>query len=54
MSIFIVTTGLWESNDYTLFVCGSSVIIASIIGISSSGVWAGLNDRANKIFNRLY
>jgi len=48
MSIFIVTTGLWEKAMITLYLCGSSVIIASIIGIPL-GVWAGLNDRANKI-----
>ena len=53
MSIFIVTTGLWEKAMITLYLCGSSVIIASIIGIPL-GVWAGLNDRANKILTRLY
>ena len=48
MSIFIVTTGLWEKAMITLYLCGSSVIIASIIGIPL-GIWAGLNSRANKI-----
>jgi glycine betaine/proline transport system permease protein len=48
MSIFIVTTGLWEKAMITLYLCGSSVIIASIIGIPL-GIWAGLSSRANKI-----
>ncbi|MBT68266.1 MAG: ABC transporter permease, partial [Thiotrichales bacterium] len=48
LSIFIVTTGLWQKAMITLYLCGSSVIIASIIGIPL-GVWAGLNNKANKI-----
>ena len=45
LSIFIVTTGLWEKAMITLYLCGSSVIIASIIGIPL-GIWAGLNKKA--------
>jgi len=48
LSIFIVVTGLWEKAMITLYLCGSSVIIASIIGIPL-GVWAGLNKKANKV-----
>ena len=48
LSIFIVTTGLWQKAMITLYLCGSSVIIASIIGIPL-GIWAGLNTKANKI-----
>ena len=48
LSIFIVTTGLWQKAMITLYLCGSSVIIASIIGIPL-GIWAGLNNKANKI-----
>ena len=48
LSIFIVTAGLWQKAMITLYLCGSSVIIASIIGIPL-GIWAGLNNKANKI-----
>ena len=48
LSVFIVTSGLWQKAMITLYLCGSSVIIASIIGIPL-GVWAGLNNKANKI-----
>jgi glycine betaine/proline transport system permease protein len=48
LSTFIVTTGLWQKAMITLYLCGSSVIIASLIGIPL-GIWAGLNNKANKI-----
>ena len=48
LSVFIVTTGLWQKAMITLYLCGSSVIIASIIGIPL-GVCAGLNNKANKV-----
>ena len=47
LSVFIVTTGLWQKAMITLYLCGSSVIIASLIGIPL-GIWAGLNNKANK------
>tara|TARA_B100000427_G_C15498456_1_gene590931 strand:+ start:19 stop:1827 length:1809 start_codon:yes stop_codon:yes gene_type:complete len=47
LSLFIVVTGLWEKAMITLYLCGSSVLIASMIGIPL-GVWAGVNARANK------
>ena len=48
LSVFIVTTGLWQKAMITLYLCGSSVIIASLIGIPL-GIWAGLNKKADKI-----
>ena len=48
LSLFIVFTGLWEKAMITIYLCGSSVIIASIIGIPL-GVWAGISSRANKV-----
>tara|TARA_B100000029_G_scaffold474273_2_gene516425 strand:- start:604 stop:1776 length:1173 start_codon:yes stop_codon:yes gene_type:complete len=48
LSLFIVVTGLWEKAMITLYLCGSSVLIASMIGIPL-GIWAGINAKANKV-----
>ncbi len=48
LSLFIVFTGLWEKAMITIYLCGSSVIIACIIGIPL-GIWAGISSRANRI-----
>jgi len=48
LTLFIVVSGLWEKAMITLYLCGSSVLIASLIGIPL-GIWAGLNARANKM-----
>ncbi len=45
MTIFIVTTGMWEKAMVTVYLCGSAVVIASAIGIPL-GVLAGTNARA--------
>ncbi len=50
LSLFIVLTGLWEKAMITIYLCGSSVIIASLIGIPL-GIWAGINSKANKILS---
>ncbi len=48
MALFIVTTGMWEKAMVTIYLCGSAVIIASLIGIPI-GVLAGVNARAGSI-----
>jgi len=48
LSLFIVFTGLWEKAMITIYLCGSSVIIAGLIGIPL-GIWAGISSRANKV-----
>ena len=48
LSLFIVISGLWEKAMITLYLCGSSVLIAGIIGIPL-GIWAGVNAKANKV-----
>ncbi len=48
LSLFIVFTGLWEKAMVTIYLCGSSVIIASIIGIPL-GIWAGISSKANRV-----
>ena len=48
LSLFIVFTGLCEKAMVTIYLCGSSVIIASIIGIPL-GIWAGISSKANRV-----
>ncbi|MBL4811084.1 MAG: ABC transporter permease subunit [Rhodobacteraceae bacterium] len=48
MSLFIVTTGMWEKAMITVYLCGTSVVVASVIGIPI-GVLSATNDRAGKI-----
>ncbi|WP_428540177.1 ABC transporter permease [Profundibacter sp.] len=52
MAGFIVTTGMWEKAMITVYLCGSSVVIASIIGIPL-GVLAAVNERAGRIIGVL-
>jgi glycine betaine/proline transport system permease protein len=48
MVAFIVTTGMWEKAMVTIYLCGSAVVIASLIGIPI-GVLAGTNRRAGSV-----
>lgn len=48
MALFIVTNGMWAKAMITIYLCVTSVVIASIIGIPL-GVLAALNQRAGKI-----
>ena len=46
--MFIVISGLWTKAMITIYLCGSSVIIACLIGIPL-GIYAGLNKKAFKV-----
>lgn len=48
MALFIAANGLWTKAMITVYLCGVSVLIASIIGIPL-GVWAGQNARVNSV-----
>ena len=48
MSLFILTTGMWEKAMITVYLCGTSVVIASVIGIPL-GVLSATNHRANSV-----
>ena len=48
MSLFIAATGMWEKAMITVYLCGASVVIASVIGIPL-GVLAAVNHRAGRI-----
>ena len=45
--LFMAVTGNWEKSMITVYLCGMSVLIASIIGIPI-GIWAAGNDRAHR------
>ena len=47
MALFIVTNGMWAKAMITVYLCGVSVVIASVIGIPL-GVLAAVNKRAGK------
>jgi glycine betaine/proline transport system permease protein len=48
LTVFIVLNGLWEKAMITVYLCGVSVIIASLIGIPL-GVLSAQNERANRV-----
>ena len=48
MALFIAATGMWEKAMITVYLCGVSVVIASLIGIPL-GVLAAVNARAGKV-----
>ncbi|MGJ8616075.1 MAG: ABC transporter permease [Sulfitobacter sp.] len=52
LSGLIVVTGLWEKAMVTVYLCGASVIIATVIGVPL-GVLAALNNRAGKVIGVL-
>jgi glycine betaine/proline transport system permease protein len=48
MALFIVTNGMWAKAMITIYLCGTSVLIASVIGIPL-GILAAVNQRAGKV-----
>ncbi len=48
LSTFIAVVGLWDKAMVTLYLCGISVVIASLIGIPI-GIWAARNERVHRI-----
>jgi len=48
MAAFIVSNGIWEKAMITVYLCGSSVLIASVLGIPL-GVLAAVNRTAGRI-----
>ena len=45
---FIALTGNWEKSMITVYLCGLSVLFATMIGCPI-GIWAGRNDRVHKV-----
>jgi glycine betaine/proline transport system permease protein len=48
LSLLIVVTGMWPKAMITVYLCGASVVIATVIGVPL-GVLAALNKRAGQI-----
>ena len=46
--VFIAVTGNWEKAMITVYLCGISVVFASLIGCPV-GIWSARNDRVHKI-----
>ena len=52
MSALILVSGLWAKAMVTVYLCGASVILATLIGVPL-GVMAALNRRAGRVINLL-
>ena len=48
LALFMAVTGNWEKSMISVYLCGISVIIASIIGIPI-GIWAARRERAHRM-----
>ena len=48
LAAFILVTGNWPKAMITVYLCGISVVIASLIGIPI-GIWGGRNEAANRV-----
>ncbi|MFQ5785872.1 MAG: ABC transporter permease [Alphaproteobacteria bacterium] len=48
LALFIAVTGNWQKAMISTYLCGISVVIASLIGMPI-GVWAARNDRAHRV-----
>jgi len=48
LASFMAVTGNWEKSMITVYLCGMSVLVASIIGIPV-GIWAARNDRVHRV-----
>ena len=48
LALFMAVSGNWEKSMITVYLCGVSVLIASLIGIPI-GIWAALNERVHRV-----
>ena len=48
LALFMAVSGNWEKSMITVYLCGVSVLIASLIGIPF-GIWAATNDRVYRV-----
>lgn len=48
LSLFIVTSGLWEQAMTTIYLCGVSVVVAMLIGVPL-GIWAARSEPAGRV-----
>ncbi len=48
LAMFVALVGLWQKAMITVYLCGVSVLIATLIGLPL-GIWASANDRVHKV-----
>ena len=48
LALFMAVSGNWEKSMITVYLCGVSVFVASLLGIPI-GIWAALNDRVFRV-----
>ena len=48
LALFMAVSGNWEKSMITVYLCGVSVLVASLVGIPI-GIWAALNDRVYRV-----
>ena len=48
LASFMAVSGNWEKSMITVYLCGVSVLIASMVGIPI-GIWAARNDRVHRV-----
>ena len=48
LALFMAVSGNWEKSMITVYLCGVSVLIASLIGVPV-GIWAATNDRVHRV-----
>ncbi len=48
LALFMAVTGNWEKSMITVYLCGVSVLVASLIGIPV-GIWAARNERVHRV-----
>jgi len=52
MTLFIAASGFWNKAMITVYLCGVSVLIATVIGVPL-GIWAGESARANRVLGAI-
>ena len=48
LALFMVVSGNWEKSMITVYLCGVSVLIASLVGIPI-GIWAAMDERVHRV-----
>jgi len=52
LALFIAATGQWEKSIITVYLCGISVILATLIGLPI-GIWSASSDRAHRVIQAI-
>jgi len=52
LALFIAATGQWEKSIITVYLCGISVVLATLIGLPI-GIWSASSDRAHRVIQAI-